>query len=131
MTGRFRRLVWGAMGLITVLIVIERVEKYTADGRAEEFFSRVTQIREGMSETDVRRVAGVPSEIVTNSANDNEFRHGAECLNAGAAQAFLYTLDHKGWFGERLALSSGTSILVVCLDRSGVVTDQHMVLVTY
>jgi hypothetical protein len=123
-----RRLAWGAVGLIVVIVAIETIETYTIRRRSEEFWRRVGPIREGMTETEVRAVAGAPGKFVTGigSTTDRDAA-GASCREANSTAAMLYSFEHCGWMCEQLSLSStsGTSTEVVCLD------DRRMVVKTY
>jgi hypothetical protein len=45
------------------------IETYTVNRRHEEFSRRTGPIRKGMTETEVRAVAGAPNQFVTDIAS--------------------------------------------------------------
>jgi hypothetical protein len=97
------------VGLVLLLVAVEAIEVYTVTHRSEEFWRRVGPIREGMTEAEVRAVAGAPDEFVTGIASTTDrYVAGASCGEASGTAA-----------------SSGSTTEVACLD------DRRIVMKTY
>ena len=128
-----RRLTWGLVGLGLVLVTVESIEIYTATRRHEEFIRRTVPIYEGMTEADVRAVAGAPDKLVTDIGSTTDSNApGASCRKSNGTAAMLYTFEHCGWMCEHLGLmSGGSSTEVVCLDDRRIVVNTYLELVHY
>jgi hypothetical protein len=128
------RLTWGLVGLGLVFLTVESIEIYTASRRHEEFLRRTVPIYEGMTETEVRAVAGAPDKLVTDIGSTSDgSAPGAACRESNGSSAMLYAFEHCGWMCEHLGLpSGGRSTEVVCLsDRRRVVVNTYLELVHY
>jgi hypothetical protein len=118
--------VWAVCGFVVPLVVVERIESYTANRRLEDFIHRTNQIREGMSEAEVRATAGPPDKVVSDLRSPTDpFAVAASCRDTNGTAAMLYTYEHVGWIGERLGATSSILTEVVCLD------DRRTVVNTY
>jgi hypothetical protein len=132
-----KRMVWrltcGIVGLGLVLVVVESIETYTAHRRHEEFIRRTGPIHEGMTEADVKAVAGPPDGFVTDfGSTTNDDAVGAPCRKANGIAAMLYTFEHCGWMCEHLGLMSGGSVTeVVCLDDRRIVVKTYLEMIHY
>ena len=124
-----RRLAWGSVGLVLLFVAVEAIETYSGYRRSQEFFRRTGPIREGMTETDVRAVAGEPDRLVSDlGSTTGRDAAGASCRETHATAAMLYSFVHCGWMCEQLALSSssGSSTRVVCLDERRIVVKTYL-----
>ena len=126
-----RRLTWGVVGLVLslalILVTVVSSEFYTMRRRHEEFVRRTAPIREGMTEIEVRAVAGAPDEFVTGIGSTTD-RHApaASCRETNGTAAMLYVFEICGWTCEHLGRqSSGIFTEVVCLDDRRIVLNRH------
>ena len=129
-----RRLTWGVVGLGLIFVTVESIEFYTAKRRYEEYLRRRTvPIVHGMTEAEVRAVAGAPDKLVTDLGSTTDgHAPGASCRESNGTTAMLYTFEHCGWMCEHLGLmSGGSSTDVVCLDNRRIVVNTYLELVHY
>jgi hypothetical protein len=126
MTRKVQRLAWAACGVVALLVVIERIEGYTANRKLEVFLHRMRHIREGMTEVEVRTAAGVPDEFLSDLGTPTDrFSVGGSCREMKGTSAMLYTFEYMGWIGERLRAVSSIMTEVVCLDERQVVVKTY------
>lgn len=121
-----RRLLWATCGVIAFAIVIERTDSYTANRKLDVFIHRVGQIREGMTEVEVRSAAGDPDKLLSDltSPADRLFVDES-CYERNGTSALLYTFEYMGWIGERLHSASSIITEVVCLDNRRIVIKTY------
>jgi hypothetical protein len=127
-----RRLAWTGCGGVVCLVVVASIESYTANRKFDEFLRRTGQIREGMTEAEVRASAGQPDRFVTDlgSAID-PLTTAASCPETNGSAAMLYTFVYAGWIGERLGAISGMTTEVVCLNDRRIVVDTYSQIVHF
>jgi hypothetical protein len=117
---RFRRVGVSLFACVLLAVGVVWIDDYTARRTSEAFQQRVGQIRVGMSESEVRTLAGPPDEPQS-ALNVDRLSH----CGATAAAVMTYSNSHAGWISEKLDIPSGSSTTVVCLD------DTRRVIRTY
>jgi hypothetical protein len=109
------------LAVMLLAVGVEWIDDYTAMRRSEAFHRRVGQIREGMSESEVRTLAGPPDEAQSAVNVDRMPQCGAT-----ATAVMAYSNSNAGWISEKLDIPSGSSTIVVCLDDSRRVTKTYL-----
>lgn len=127
-----KRVGWGVIGVVAVLASTATIEICTSIYRMEEFIHRTGQIREGMTESEVRAAAGVPETLIADLERVTDpYAEGASCRGEHSRAAMLYTSKSHGWFGGYLGWTYGIDTVVVCLDARRIVVSTHMELLTF
>lgn len=111
--------------LAVVLAALGTEEQYTSDRKMEAFTARLSPINGGMTETEVRSVAGGPDEFVPDLANAEDSKRRERCASANGTAAMMYSLRTGGWLQSNLSAPSGIVTHVVCLNA------EHRVVKTY
>jgi hypothetical protein len=101
------------LAVVLLAVGVEWMDDYTAMRRSEAFDRRVSQIREGMLESEVQAVAGPPDEG-QDALNVDRLRG----CGATTKAVMTYSNSLAGWISEKLDIASGSSTIVVCLDDS-------------
>ena len=118
---RFRRVAVSVLAAALLVVGVEWIDDYTAMRRSAAFDQRVGQVRVGMSESDVRTLAGPPDEAQSAMNVDR-----LPLCGATATAVMTYSHSHAGWISEKLAIPSGSSTTVVCLDDTGRVIKTYL-----
>lgn len=131
MTRTVRRLAFGLASVVLIVVAVDSIETYTMNRRIEEDLRRTSPIRTGMTETEVRTVAGEPDELLDLGSASDVFGTASGCQEAKGIAAMLYSVERRGWISDLLGLSSGISTTVVCLDERRVVVKMYLEMIQF
>ena len=115
---RWRRIIVVAAILAVAMIALEEEERYTSRRKIEAFSQRVAPITEGMTETEVRSIAGAPEEFVARFSDATDQDRLEWCAKAGANTAMIYSVSKGGWLMTKLDIPQGISSRVICLNTN-------------
>ena len=116
MTTRWRRVIFGVGAFAAALVTLVTAEQYTAQRKIEAFSRRVSVSAEGMTESEVRSVAGAPERFVPDVPAEPDLLEG--CGTAKGTGAMIYSVRTAGWLQTRLEIVAGVISRVVCLDAN-------------
>ena len=117
-TRRWRRIIVTAAVLAIPFVALDQLERYTSRKNIEAFSRRVSPITEGMTEDEVRGVAGAPEEFVARLSESALADRFEWCTKAGASSAMVYSVRRGGWLMTKLDIPTGIRSRVVCLNAN-------------
>ena len=130
-TRRWRRIIATAAVLAIPTVALDQLERRTSRKKIEAFSQRVSPITEGMTEGEVRGIAGAPEEFVARLSESGVADRFEWRTKAGASSAMVYSVRRGGWLMTQLAIPAGISSRVVCLNANRRVVEIYWSSVHY